>query len=79
MTTDREAEIEAAGEFDLRPFGYAPGNYLFKCHDCSEEEQKRNWPKRTAAKLTIRCREHALAAALRAEQAKSREMDEAAS
>jgi hypothetical protein len=44
-------------------FGYAPGGYLLRCIDCTEEEHAA-LPKRTAAKGAYRCFSHANAAML---------------
>jgi len=41
MNTQTEPTIE-----DLFHFGYAPGNYMGKCHDCGKKEagrDKRAW------------------------------------
>ena len=41
---------------DLRRWGYAPGNYSFRCVDCSTQEFK-DWP--VGAKHSWRCEKHA--------------------
>lgn len=57
MTND---QIKSGGELDLRPWGYAPGGYFFKCIDCPETSIPLEWP--IADKRSWRCKEHALVA-----------------
>ena len=58
MTTKPEPEA-----LDLRPWGYAPGSYLFKCIDCPEKPTT-EWP--IGDKRSIRCEAHAREAMERA-------------
>jgi hypothetical protein len=46
-------------QIDLRPWGYAPGGYSFKCIDCPPDtDPMSQW----AAKRAWRCEKHALEA-----------------
>lgn len=47
---------------DLRPWGYAPGWYMFDCIDCPADISMMARMARAAAKRSWRCREHAIAA-----------------
>lgn len=54
-----------AGEIDLRPWGYAPGGYTFKCIDCPADTDPMS---QFAAKRAWRCEKHALEARYYAQQ-----------
>lgn len=58
MTTKPEPE-----GLDLRPWGYAPGSYFFKCIDCPEKPTT-EWP--IGDKRSVRCEAHAREAMERA-------------
>lgn len=50
---------------DLRPWGYAPGGYTFKCIDCPPDtDPMSQW----AAKRAWRCEKHALEARYNSQQ-----------
>ncbi len=47
---------------DLRPWGYAPGNYVFKCQNCPPDLSMHDRMSKRGDKRAWRCREHAIAA-----------------
>lgn len=51
-------------EIDLRTWGYAPGGYVFTCHDCPKVTEFKDAP--IGDKYSWRCRAHALEAMERA-------------
>lgn len=67
LTPAAIAEGERPGTPDLVPFGWAPGNYMFRCANCTDAQNEAGMKfrgGRFAAKGAYRCREHALDAAL---------------
>jgi hypothetical protein len=44
---------------DLRPFGWAPGGYIFQCIDCPPDQHRLSLDS-CGAKRSWRCKRHAL-------------------
>ena len=61
MTNDR---LEQA-DVDLRPYGWAPGGYSFRCRDCPPVASFQDWA--VGAKRSWRCERHAEIAKVMAE------------
>jgi len=60
MTNPKTSPVAESVVEDLRPWGYAPGGYVFHCHDCPEDLPFEE--RATGDKRSWRCKAHAIAA-----------------